>query len=427
MVKHIKTLENVGDAPHTHAELAKQLAEKINATAAGIEAATRTKLRDLLNAGTHEAHADAAKLVKDTDSASAKPSLKKLRDIVIAPHADLTEPMRKDIHRKIFTELETHHKILKPDPAGDEYEFTDEYKAIKEKLVPPAAPHPPTAPHGADHAADAEHGGHGTETKEPAKVDPGLAKVTGAATGTVAAAAVTSTVAPSFFSSIPVINKIPYLAQAAAYVNTQATAAMSYLGLTTGATQTTYPLLASLPASVAPVVAVPGALWLGGHGIRAIRKYIFGAEISPIRNKEKSWYNWRNLGRYAFKPMWETLRAPIDLVVDSFNVVTGRNKKGLLGRLRGAIAKPIAGTYNFVKNNVVKPAWDFTKPWIAPKGMGIAAAIAAGILTGGSAATIVAAYLVANKLKAKGYDLKWLFGGGSGGTGHEAAHTGGHA
>ncbi len=213
---------------------------------------------------------------------------------------------------------------------------------------------------------------------------------------------------PSTLASIPLIGKIPYLVQAAQWLNSGVSSLVSPLGLGTGS-QAINTFMAGLPAGVGlgltGAVAIPTALWLGGLTNSLITGEKYGGFIGNMTEATKT------ITEAAFWP---------------YNIAMGaRNKAGAFAQgTYDTIKKPFVGAWN-VASNIAHGAWnattETTSAALKPTKWGVGGAFLGTTLalsTGAGAAIPIlagAGYAISNYLKNTGAM-----------NGNAATHSAGH-
>lgn len=181
---------------------------------------------------------------------------------------------------------------------------------------------------------------------------------------------------PSVISQIPLIGKIPYLAEASGWLQSGLTSLTSPLGLGTGVNATNS-VLASFSTALGPVgaaaIGIPSALWLTGMARNLIR-----GDNTP----KGFWGNVADatelIGQLPFMPYHFAMKARVKTgkVVDS----AWKN-----------IKKPFSGAWNLA-GKIAKSAWNTTSATtsaaLTPTKWGIGGALLGVAMTGGTAAAI---------------------------------------
>ncbi len=215
------------------------------------------------------------------------------------------------------------------------------------------------------------------------------------ARNTVIGGAAAMTALGSGISQIPLIGQIPYLPQAAAWLQSGLTSLTAPLGLGTGVNATNA-FMASLPTALGPASAValgiPTALWLGGLGKSLITGEKYGGYWGNVAEATKT------IAEIPFMPYHYAMKA---------RVKTGEILNGTFNTVK----KPFVGAWNLA-GNIAKGAWNTatatTSAALTPTKWGIGGAFLGTTLalsTGaGAAIPILAAagYGISNYLKNTG-------------------------
>lgn len=195
----------------------------------------------------------------------------------------------------------------------------------------------------------------------------------------------------SSVESWPLLGKIPYLPQAAAWLKGTLLGAAESLNIGTGS-MATNSIFQMLPTATAPIA-------LGGAGL-----YVLGKLNAYLNGKEKSG---------LLRTIWNGVRSPVDIPL------------GIVRKTPTWIKNSARKVWDFqpiawARNKVVMPALKITGQFagnaLKPTGWGVGGAAAAGLLlfpNPGFLMAIGAGYVIPNLIK--NYNIfKKLFGGGAG-------------
>ena len=197
-----------------------------------------------------------------------------------------------------------------------------------------------------------------------------------ARTTVIGSLAAMTALGPSVISQIPLIGKIPYLAQASGWLQSGLSSLTTPLGLGTG-TNATNAFMASLPTGMGPAAAValgiPTALW----GIGLTKALITG-------DKTERGY-WGHVSQ-ATKLISQMPFMPYHFAMKA-RVKTGEMAQSVWNTAK----KPFAGAWNLA-GKIAKSAWNTTAATtsaaLTPTKWGIGGALLGVALSGGTAAAI---------------------------------------
>lgn len=210
------------------------------------------------------------------------------------------------------------------------------------------------------------------------------AEAAGAATKLAVPAGIVA--AASSIGNWPILGKIPYLPEAAQWIQKGILSASDFLGMNTGTLAAApHSWLAALPTFVGPTAVAAGGLW----GLGKFNELLTG--------REKSGFN-------VLKTMWNGARSVYDLPKFGLGKVWGWTSSPFT-RKENILNRSAVGLRNIVRDWAWNP---LIKPIISPTKLGVGAGILGALLgnaaTGGSSLIIGGTlYGIGNYLTNKGH------------------------
>jgi hypothetical protein len=237
-----------------------------------------------------------------------------------------------------------------------------------------------------------------------------------AGVGAISAAGAAVAAGGTGIESLPILGKIPYLPEAAAWLQHSFFGAANYLGLNTGALATKA-YLATLPSWLGPAaigaITIPAAIWGIGKIKQALYQMVNDTQFPGF-----------------LQPVKEALKTPIQIAAMPFKLFQA-SMRGIGSTARGTAKfskNAITGTANFLfkkpYESIVKPLANIAGQALKPTGWGVGGAVAGGLLAAGSGAgalgivTVPVLYGIMNYLKNSGK----LGGGGAAPSAPAASH-----